>query len=165
MEVELFRLRQIEPARLAAARARYIDLVQRALPAADVREVGSTALGDVIGKQDIDILARVADEAALRGACQALDMIFARDTQQMANARYQAYVLSHEPQVSLQVTVTGCRHDVFMPFLDALRADRQLLDAYQQLKRDWDGRPMQAYRKAKARFIRRVLRNGGTRTD
>jgi GrpB-like predicted nucleotidyltransferase (UPF0157 family) len=164
MSEERFQLRPPDPERLAPVRDRFIEAIRRALPHADVREVGSTAIPGSIGKQDIDILVRVPRDG-FAVARQRLDALFERDAQQMANARYQGYTLSRDPDVSVQLTVTGCRHDVFLPFLEALQADPQLLQAYEQLKRDWDGKPMQAYRRAKARFIEQVLQQRSGEED
>jgi GrpB-like predicted nucleotidyltransferase (UPF0157 family) len=41
--------------------------------------------------------------------------------------------------------------------LDVLRSDTVIVQAYNTLKREWNGRPMSEYRQAKDAFIRSVL--------
>ncbi|MFX5494539.1 GrpB family protein, partial [Acinetobacter baumannii] len=57
----------------------------------------------------------------------------------------------------LQLIVRDSAYDMFDAFLCLLRQDAALRADYNQLKRQWDGQPMQAYRQAKAAFIARAL--------
>ena len=86
-----------------------------------------------------------------------LDAAFERNEDQLSNAIYQGYHVRSELDVAIQLTVAGGPYDDFVPFLDALANDPTLVRRYNELKRAWDGRPMDDYRSAKSAFIREVL--------
>ena len=75
----------------------------------------------------------------------------------MSNDRYQGYVVDSSFEAALQLTVAGCEYDRFEDFLQALRGDSDLVQKYNSLKRQWDGRSMSEYRQAKAAFIEAAL--------
>lgn len=157
---ELFRLTTLSDAALRTEVERVLSLVRAVIPpGAEVLEVGSTAVPGVIGKGDIDLLARASHEHfdALRGA---LDAHFERNAGQLSNATYQGYLVPSSFDVAIQCTVRSGPYDDFEAFLHALREDPSEVSAYNELKRAWDGQSMAAYRVAKATFIERVLRKG-----
>ncbi|MCB9760494.1 MAG: GrpB family protein [Alphaproteobacteria bacterium] len=151
-----FLILDIDPALLDAERARVIPALRAALPHAEVFEVGSTAIPGVIGKGDLDILARAPLER-FDETRAALDALHPRNPDQLSNAQYQGYAVDSPLDVAIQLTVTGGAYDDFEPFLEALRADPSLIEAYNTLKRRWHGRPMDDYRAAKRAFIEAVL--------
>lgn len=154
---ERFRLTALSDAALRAEVERVLALVRAVIPSdAEVLEVGSTAVPGVIGKGDIDLLARASEEHfdALRDA---LDAHFERNATQLSNAVYQGYLVPSMFDVAIQCTVRGGPYDDFEGFLQALREDPAEVRAYNALKREWDGRPMTEYRAAKAAFVERVL--------
>ncbi|HJL26117.1 MAG TPA: GrpB family protein [Polyangiaceae bacterium LLY-WYZ-15_(1-7)] len=156
---ELFHLRDVPRAQLDAERDRVLARLRSALPpAANAREVGSTAIPTLPGKGDLDLLVR-APAPAFDATRAALDALFPRDPQQLSCADYQGYRVPSPLglDIAIQLTVLDGRWDDFLPFLDALRTDPDLLARYAALKRAWDGRPMDAYREAKAAFIRAAL--------
>jgi GrpB-like predicted nucleotidyltransferase (UPF0157 family) len=152
---DLFLVADPDP-RLASERERALALLRGAVPEAEVFEVGSTAVEGVIGKGDLDFLVRVGP-AAFPGLLQKLDAVLARNPNQLSNDAYQGYVVPSPLDVAVQATVKGGPYDDFLAFLDALRGDPALVDEYNALKREWHGRPMDAYREAKGAFVRRVL--------
>ena len=91
-----------------------------------------------------------------------MDRHFARNEEQLSNTEYQAYDIPSELKVSVQLFIQGGDFDRFSEFVEALKADPRLVAAYNTLKREWDGRPMNGYREAKAHFISAVLRNAAT---
>lgn len=155
----MFRVLPTDP-RLAGIRDRAMTDVREAAPWADVREVGSTAIPRCIGKGDLDVLVRAPSERfdATRAA---LDARFPRNPDQLSSEIYQGYTVPCPDglDAALQLTVLGGPHDDFLPFLDALLADPTRVEAYNTLKRAWDGRPMDGYREAKSAFIARILRD------
>ena len=160
----LFVVRELPEAELREEVRRVLALVHEVLPAsAEVREVGSTAVPGVIGKGDIDLLARAPKEHfdALRAA---LDARFERNPDQLSNAQYQGYRVLSTLDVAIQATVQGGPYDDFVEFLDALSSDPSEVRAYNALKRAWNGLPMSDYRLAKSAFIRRVLERRGARS-
>jgi GrpB-like predicted nucleotidyltransferase (UPF0157 family) len=91
-----------------------------------------------------------------------LDGAFRRNAEQLSTDRYQGYLVESPLDAALQLTVTGGEHDTFLAFLDVLRANRDVLAAYNALKASWDGKPMADYRVAKGRFIEEVLERDKT---
>jgi len=152
---ELFQIREPSPAQ-ATERDRVLALLHDLFDETAVREVGSTAVDGVIGKEDVDILVLTAPEA-FAAARSRLDGLFSRDEKQLSTEIYQGYRASSDWDVAIQLTVDGSPHDVFDPFLDALRTNSQLRQDYNALKRQWNGRSMAEYRAAKAEFIGRAL--------
>lgn len=130
---ETFLLKAPQPD-LPQERDRLLAVVRSVVPHAEVLEVGSTAVDGVIGKQDLDILVRVALEDFVRTR-STLDREFARDTQQLSNDIYQGYLVPSTVDAALQLTVSGSRYDRFTLFLDALRKDPGLVRTYNALKR------------------------------
>lgn len=157
MMVTTFWIRNEDPEALAVSRLQFITAIRTLLPETDVHEVGSTAVPGAIGKQDIDILVRVP--ANLFDSTRLiLDASYERDLTQLSTFDYQGYKLSIDPDVAIQLTVAGGHFDCFMEFIQALRSDPALLWRYNELKRRWNGRSMEEYRKAKAEFIEEVLK-------
>ena len=152
----LFHLRQGDPHALQGIRQKYVKLICSLLPTADVQEVGSTAIAGMIGKQDIDLQALVA-QGSFIAARALLDQHFRRDEQQLSSDIYQAYHLDGDQNVSIQLTVKSGPHDVFLAFLNILRSDAYVREQYANLKKRYDGRSMDEYRHAKQEFITNVL--------
>lgn len=147
------------PGDLDVERDRVVAAVRAVIPAeAEVFEVGSTAVPDVIGKQDIDLLVRAPAEA-FESTRRALDRAFARNPDQLSTEQYQGYRVASHHDVAIQCTVKGGRHDTFLEFLDALRRSPELVQAYNDLKHQWHGHDMDEYRQAKAVFILETLNN------
>jgi GrpB-like predicted nucleotidyltransferase (UPF0157 family) len=154
--VDLFLIRYVDRSLLCEERHRVLSLTKDVIPVASVMEVGSTAVEGVIGKEDIDILVRVPREL-FGEARSTLDRRFKRNAYQMSNEEYQGYLIESPLDVAIQLTVTGGKFDRFERFVDLLRSNAALRTAYNDLKRAWNGRPMDQYRSAKAEFIERVL--------
>jgi len=155
---ERFHIQDIDAGRLRAAADQLIqDLKALLQDRAEVFEVGSTAVPGVIGKGDVDILVRT-DAARFDAVREALDAGYPRNPVQMSNEVYQGYSVPSDLDVAIQLTVADGPYDFFLPFLDALRADPTLVEAYNALKRRFDGANMGAYREAKGAFIEAVLR-------
>lgn len=155
---DVFLLRE-PPPELAVERDRLVAIVRSVAPEAEVLEVGSTSAEGVIGKQDLDLLARVSLQDFVETRAR-LDMMFLRDVQQLSDGEYQAYRLPGPLDAALQLTVSGCQYDLL---LDVLREDSALIRAYNDLKRRWHGRSMHEYRVEKAAFIKSVLDSAASR--
>jgi GrpB-like predicted nucleotidyltransferase (UPF0157 family) len=151
-----FHIRHIDGAILAAERDRALQLLTSVLPAVDPIEVGSTAVEGVIGKQDIDLALPVPRES-FRTVRATLDRHFERDPVQFASDEYQAYVIPSELDVKVQLFLQGGPFDSFSAFVELLKSDPTLAEAYNALKSAWDGRPIKEYRQAKAQFIAEAL--------
>ncbi len=123
---------------------------------AEVHEVGSTAVPGAIGKGDLDILVRVV-AAEFDATRKCLDSLTPRNPEQLSSSKYQGYLVPNEPDAALQLTVLDGPHDNFLAFLRCLRAQPELVERYNELKRRHDGGAMKDYRVAKGLFIGEIL--------
>jgi GrpB-like predicted nucleotidyltransferase (UPF0157 family) len=153
---DVFRIREIDASTLNSERSRILGALRHAIPFASVMEVGSTALEDVVGKQDLDFAVRVP-EARFEDARTILDALFQRKHGQLSNAEYQGYQVTSPLDAAIQLFVSGGPHDTFETFLRLLASSSVLRRAYNDLKREWHGRPMDGYRLAKQAFIESAL--------
>jgi GrpB-like predicted nucleotidyltransferase (UPF0157 family) len=125
---------------------------------ADIRHIGATAIPGCLTKGDLDIVVRVhgPDFAA---AEQALASRFERNTGSARTATFAAFEDNHiTPHLGVQLAAIGSEDDCFHLFADRLRKNAALVQAYNHLKRSWDGKAMDDYRRAKDEFIADVLR-------
>lgn len=154
--VDRFHVVELDRATLEAERRRVLALLEGVAPFFEVLEVGSTAVEGVIGKGDLDLLVRVSPSRFVE-ARALLDARLARNAAQFSDDAFQGYRVESPLDVAVQLTVSGGPYDDFERFLELLRADRSLREAYNELKRAWDGRPMDGYREAKRAFIEAAL--------
>jgi GrpB-like predicted nucleotidyltransferase (UPF0157 family) len=156
---ELFHIRDCDLTKLRRESERVQRLIRNIVPGASVMEVGATAVDGLIGKQDIDFVVRVpADDFPTTR--EALDAAFSRNNNQLSDDKFQGYLVPSEFEVAIQLTISDGPYDVFEKFLNLLRSRADLRTAYNNLKKDWNGRPMDAYRRAKAEFILSALKEG-----
>ena len=155
--VEIFRINNITPSQLKSEKNATLKLLKELIPDALIIEVGSTAIKGVIGKQDIDILVRTTkkDFSTTRDI---LDKNFQRNTKQISNNEYQSYRVDSSIDIAIQLTIIDSQYDNFEQFLKILNTTPSLIKEYNDLKRKWNGMPMNEYRRAKSNFIETVLR-------
>lgn len=154
-DVELFHIRDLDSS-TQGERDRALSRIRQVIPFASVMEVGSTAVEGVLGKQDLDFVARVPRER-FGEARNILDVHFQRNDRQLSNAEYQGYLVHSPVDVAVQLIVAGGQYDNFEEFVRLLHASVDLRNAYNSLKLAWDGRPMEDYRAAKRAFILTAL--------
>ena len=131
--------------------------IQAALPAADIHHVGSTAIPGSLTKGDLDIVVRVAS-ANFDNASSVLEGMFARNTGSDRSHKFAAFLdSSTDPELGVQLVIAGSHVDYFVAWRSLLESDLQLRQEYDALKRAFDGKSMDAYREAKAQFIRERL--------
>jgi GrpB-like predicted nucleotidyltransferase (UPF0157 family) len=123
------------------------------LPAADIHHVGSTAVPESLTKGDLDIVVRVSvnDFAEAEAV---LESMFARNTGSFRSDEFAAFLdSSTDPELGVQLVVAGSKVDHFLQWRALLERDPNLRREYDELKRRFDGKSMDAYREAKAQFI------------
>ena len=153
---EVFRINEPDAELMATSRDEVLTNLHAHLPDARIEEVGSTAVEGVLGKGDLDFLVLVS-EADFGSAREILDTLYPRNAEQLSNDSYQGYLVPSSLDVAIQLTIKGTQYDTFLSFLDLLRRDANLRDAYNTLKRTYDGKPMSEYRAAKSQFIEAAL--------
>lgn len=128
------------------------------LPAsADIVHIGSTAVPGCLTKGDLDVCVR-ANREDVAHVDALLAARYGRNTGSFRSAEFSAFTDDSQcPPLGVQLVARGSGLDVFVRFRDCLREDADLVAAFNALKRAHAGQPMQAYRRAKASFIERVL--------
>ena len=160
-DTEIFRLARDTNQAVALANACFDELLPHLmsiLPSGtEIRHVGATAVPGCLTKGDLDIAVRV-ERLAFPAADAILTQQFARNTGSVRTSDFAAFEdAGSHPPLGIQLVVTGSAYDDFHRFADSLRADATLVDAYNVLKRRFNGQPMQDYRDAKGAFVERVL--------
>ena len=156
IDANLFRIQTPQVRLIRKEKVRVLRMVRALIPFAEVKEIGSTAVAGVIGKQDLDVLIKV-DNNNFGLAKRILDEFFSRNGTQLSNENIQGYRVDSKADISLQLVVKGSPYDCFDDFLTALSQDASLRATYNHLKKQWDGKSMQEYRTAKGHFIEEVL--------
>ncbi len=117
----------------------------RLLPAADVQHVGSTAVPDIQG--------RVA-AADFADAETVLAAHYQRNPKSDRAIGFASFTDEKaRPPLGVQLTAVDSPEDRLYRFRDVLKAHPPLREAFDTLKRGWEGRPMAGYRAEKAAFF------------
>jgi GrpB-like predicted nucleotidyltransferase (UPF0157 family) len=129
------------------------------LPAsADIRHIGATSVPGCLTKGDLDIVVRI-DRHDFPPADRALEARFERNLGSVRSASFAAFEdRGAIPHLGIQLVAIGSSYDDFHRFAEALRADPELMRAYNRLKKAWHGKPMDDYRAAKDAFIAGVMK-------
>jgi GrpB-like predicted nucleotidyltransferase (UPF0157 family) len=127
-----------------------------ALPEAAVEHIGATAIPGAWSKGDVDVLVRV-EPADFAAAVEALRSLYAEHQLENWNATFASFAPAGEP-VGAQLVATGSADERdFLRFRERLSGEPALLAEYNELKRRHEGSDEDAYRTAKAAFVRRVV--------
>lgn len=125
----------------------------RLLPWAEVSHVGSTAVPGSMTKGDLDVVVRV-HESEFERSEQLLSIHYARNEGSDRTEDFAAFMDDTTmPELGIQLVVAGSSSDVFNIWLEQLLGDLQLRQEYDDLKMQYEGCDMEAYRHAKASFI------------
>jgi len=132
--------------------------VEARMPGADVEHVGSTAVPGCLTKGDLDVLVRIPSEAFLN-SMEVLDGLLARSPRNDPTGDYVEYdYVGRGFSASVHLAVADAWHDRRFHGLKALlTSDPRALDGYNGMKREYEGRPMEEYRRAKAPLIESML--------
>jgi GrpB-like predicted nucleotidyltransferase (UPF0157 family) len=142
-----------------AAFHRHRGEIRRLLPYAQVEHVGSTSVPGALTKGDVDLLVRV-DPERFGDTVERLRERYAVHQPENWTATYASFVHPSErrPPVGVQLVVAGSPEEsLFIPFREALIADRELLSRYNELKARHDGESYERYTSLKGRFVEDVL--------
>lgn len=139
--------------------ASLVGRLQPKLPQADIQHIGATAIPGCLTKGDLDLVVRVPEEC-FHHADDVLGSMFARNTGSVRSESFAAFEIENsEPHVGIQLVAINSSFDFFPHFRDALRQSPELVGAYNNLKKRYNGAPMQSYRDAKNDFVSVVLEN------
>lgn len=132
-------------------------IIKERLPEADIQHVGSTAIPNSLTKGDLDIQVRVSSGQFLE-AVTSLSALYELNKGSIKTDRFRAFKdNSTIPPLGVQLTVIGSEHDFFWKFRDVLLRNDRYRKEYDDLKRKYEGKFMDEYRKAKNDFFQRLM--------
>ncbi|RDE32820.1 hypothetical protein DV713_13405 [Parageobacillus thermoglucosidasius] len=133
------------------------EKILRLLPEADVQHVGSTAVPNSLTKGDLDIQVRVPAEM-FTAAVEKLSTLYGINEGSVQTDYFRAFQDdATDPPLGVQLTVIDSELDVFWKFRELLLAYDAYRAEYDELKKAYEGKSMEAYREAKQRFFARLM--------
>ncbi|MED4990075.1 GrpB family protein [Parageobacillus toebii] len=133
------------------------EKILRLLPEADIQHVGSTAIPNSLTKGDLDIQVRVPAEI-FTVAVEKLSALYAINEGSVQTDYFRAFQDdTTDPPLGVQLTVIGSELDIFWKFREVLLANDTYRAEYDELKKAYEGKSMEAYREAKQRFFARLM--------
>ncbi|QUW23163.1 GrpB family protein [Sporosarcina sp. Marseille-Q4063] len=133
------------------------DLIQELIPRADVQHVGSTAIPNSLTKGDLDIQVRVSKIQFIQ-AVESLSSVYESNDESIKTSEFRAFKDDTGiPPLGIQLTIIGSEFDFFWKFRDILLQNDQYRTEYDELKRKFEGKCMEAYRGAKNDFFSKII--------
>ena len=127
------------------------------IPHADIRHIGATAVSGCLTKGDLDLVVRVPPDD-FEDADRVLSQLYPRNKGSGQTSTFSAFEdASRDPHLGVQLVSADGPFDFFHQFAEALNGSPDLLHAYNTLKREYVGRDMATYRRAKDAFVEKVL--------
>jgi GrpB-like predicted nucleotidyltransferase (UPF0157 family) len=128
------------------------------LPGATVEHVGSSAVPGAISKGDVDVYVGVRSDEFLQAIETLRGLGFRDKTDTLRTDQLCPFAGEGFPMdVGIQLIERGSRFEFFRRFRDLLKGNPELLQRYNQLKRDAALLDETAYRALKSSFIETVL--------
>ncbi|WP_153461974.1 GrpB family protein [Sediminibacillus terrae] len=136
--------------------ARHRKLIREQLPQADIHYIGSTAVRDSLTKGDVDLQVRV-DQQDFPEAKKALQGMYDVNKGSFRTSFFCGFEGEDVLPVGVQLTVIESEADHFLKTTGFFQAHPSYNEAYDQLKKQFDGKEMEHYRNAKAEFLTDIL--------
>ena len=134
--------------------------IQTLLPDSRIEHIGASAIDGAISKGDLDLFVGIESnqfETAI-GLLGTIDY-FEYDGTPRTKSHCMLKNTKSEEDVAIQLVENGSEFEFFIRFRDRMRADPQLVEEYNELKRRCTGMEPDAYRAVKSAFVERVLRS------
>jgi GrpB-like predicted nucleotidyltransferase (UPF0157 family) len=133
------------------------EKILRLLPEADVQHVGSTAIPNSLTKGDLDIQVRIPAEM-FTAAVKKLSTLYAVNKGSVQTDYFHAFQDDTTAlPLGVQLTVIGSELDIFWKFREVLFANDAYRTEYDELKKAYEDKSMEAYREAKQQFFARLM--------
>jgi GrpB-like predicted nucleotidyltransferase (UPF0157 family) len=144
--------------RIRRALQRVTAELSDALPDASIEHVGATAVLGSLTKGDLDVLVRVPESRFERAVARLKGRLAPKPANWLADlASFEAEPEGGVP-IGVQLVIAGGRSDrLFLRWRDRLIQDPDLLQRYNEFKRQHCDLDIDAYTEAKAVFIEREL--------
>ena len=132
--------------------------ILRVVPGADVQHIGSTAIPSSLTKGDLDIQVRVKGKDFEKAQSAFLKM-YKPNKGNLSTRTYASFKdNSGKIPLGVQLTVISSKEDNFTSLRDILLNNKKHLEEYNALKKRYQGKSMREYRKAKGKFVEKVLK-------
>lgn len=130
------------------------EVLQKLVPTADIQHIGSCAVPDAMGKFDIDIQIRIPKEI-FRNAVETLIGFYPVKHPNLWTDEFALFKNKESSDVDIDymVTVFDTYLDSYYKLRDFLIANPDILQKYNELKLQYEGKTYEEYRKAKREFL------------
>lgn len=135
----------------------YKKRILKVIPQAHVEHIGASALPGAISKGDLDVFVGVAAHAHEFSVKQLLSLGFCIKQDTLRTPELCMLESSDGDNIALQVVAKGSEFEDFLQFKQVMLSAPELIQKYNQMKRDAAHLDMDAYREVKSRFIERIL--------
>ena len=127
------------------------------IPSAVIEHIGSTAIPGSITKGDLDINVRVTKEI-FDEAVEKLKTLYQINQPENWNDNFASFKDDNNFNlpIGVQLTIIDSEYDDFVSLRDLLISNQNLLEEYNQMKRKYEGRSMDDYRKEKSEFFEKL---------
>ncbi|QTM99047.1 hypothetical protein ERJ70_06875 [Sediminibacillus dalangtanensis] len=136
--------------------AKHRKLILEQLPQTEIHYIGSTAVRGSLTKGDVDLQVRV-DQQDFPEAKKGLQGMYDVNEGSYQTSFFCGFEGEDELPVGVQLTVMGSEADHFWKTTRFFQAHPSYNEAYNQLKKQFDGKEMEHYRNAKAEFLTDIL--------
>ena len=134
-------------------------LLSTMFPYAEVEHIGGTAIPELLTKGDLDINVRIPKERFVDVTGQLKKDYLVNQPQNWTDT-FASFKDddSFSLPLGIQVTVRGGPEGHFLKHRDSLRNNPELVTKLNQLKQEYEGGPMDAYREAKGSFLKENIK-------
>jgi len=154
--VTLFKLDEIQD-RIDATVNHLRSICARTLPGLELHHIGSTSIPGAITKGDVDMLVQV-DPALFEDTRRLLDSVFAHNPEMTPEPDFVSYSGAFAgTDFGIQLTMTGDTEYRFIDLREKMRENPDLVEKYNETKRNADRSSMDSYRESKSAFIEALL--------
>ncbi len=124
------------------------------IPEADIQHVGSASVPRLVGKLDVDIQIRV-DSLVFEKVIEIMKTTFLSKHPELWTDGFAIFKNKEELPIEVDyvVTVIGSKKDDFYRVRDFFISNPEVAKEYNELKKQYEGKPYCEYRNAKAAFI------------
>ncbi|MBM0064160.1 GrpB family protein [Alkalicoccobacillus gibsonii] len=154
--METFKLKSVDQTILKRMVQKHTLQIQQLIPNAEIHHVGSTAVPNALTKGDIDLQIRVKQKNFLE-AKRLLLSRYELNTGSSQTSFFSAFEIEDELPIGVQLTVINSEIDHFWKVTEFFKANPTIQEEYNQLKKAYNGQPMDKYRTKKSEFIEKIL--------
>lgn len=126
--------------------------LEKIIPNTDIQHVGSSSIPGALGKFDIDIQIRV-EQGRFEEILTIMQNLYHINHKEIWTNELAIFKDRRENDVDLMLTVIGSKYDEYYKLRDYFIANPDALEQYNDLKKQYEGKPYHEYRSAKTAFL------------